>query len=138
MKEFVLVSLLALALLPACSEESSKKSTPVSKPSPSIVRRGIPKDVEITPPAEEPPEKPAKAPASEPAKKLSRVVYAKTRCNIRKGPGTKYSIIRKADKGEKLEYISLEGNWYKLRVPNGRPQEWVHKSVVVLPEKSQP
>ena len=134
MKEFVLVSLLALALLPACSEESSKKSTPVSKPSPTIVRRGIPKDVEVKPPAEEPPEKPTKALARKPAEKPSRFVYARTRCNIRKRPGTKYSISRKAAKGEKLEYTSLEGNWYKLKAIEGRPQEWVHKSVVVLPE----
>jgi hypothetical protein len=35
-------------------------------------------------------------------------------------------------KGEELEYISLEGNWYKLKVVEGKPQEWVHRSVVVL------
>ena len=63
----------------------------------------------------------------------SRIVYAKTRINIRSGPGTNYSIVRKATKGEKLEYISLEGDWYKLKGAAGKPQEWVHRSVVTLP-----
>jgi hypothetical protein len=67
-------------------------------------------------------------------KKPSRFVYATTTCNIRSGPGTQYSITRKAIKGEKLEYISVEGNWYKLKVAQGKPQEWVHESVV----KSKP
>ena len=63
-------------------------------------------------------------------KKPSRFVYTRTTCNIRSGPGTNYSITRKAANGELLEYISLEGNWYRLKVPKGKPQEWVHKSVV--------
>jgi uncharacterized protein YgiM (DUF1202 family) len=63
-------------------------------------------------------------------KKPPRLVYARTPCNIRSGPGTKYSITRKAAKGEKLEYVSLEGSWYRLKVAKGKPQEWVHKSVV--------
>jgi lipid-binding SYLF domain-containing protein len=61
-------------------------------------------------------------------------VYAKTTINIRSGPGTDHSVIRKATKGEKLEYVSLEGDWYKLRSTEGKPQEWVHRRVVVLPE----
>ena len=60
----------------------------------------------------------------------SQIVYAKTTINIRSGPGTNNSIIRKATKGERLEYISLEGDWYKLKVAKGKTQEWVHKSVV--------
>ena len=73
-------------------------------------------------------------------KKPSRFVYARAACNIRSGPGTKYYIIRKAAKGEKLEYVSLEGNWYRLKVAKGKPQEWVHKSVVksVISEPETP
>ncbi|MFX0202948.1 MAG: NINE protein [Candidatus Hodarchaeota archaeon] len=63
-------------------------------------------------------------------KKPSRFVYARTTCNIRSGPGTNYPITRKARKGQKLEYISREDNWYRLKVAKGKPQEWVHKSVV--------
>ncbi len=67
-------------------------------------------------------------------KKPSRFVYARTACNIRSGPGTQYSITRKVSKGKKLEYISREGNWYRLKMAKGKPREWVHKSVV----KSEP
>jgi hypothetical protein len=63
-------------------------------------------------------------------KKPPRFVQARTVCNIRSGPGTNYSITRKASTGEELEYISLEGNWYRLKVAKGNPQEWVHKGVV--------
>jgi lipid-binding SYLF domain-containing protein len=67
----------------------------------------------------------------------SHVVYAKTTINIRRGPGTNHAVIRQAAQGEKLEYVSLDGNWYKLKRAEGQPQEWVHKGVVVT-EKPQP
>lgn len=63
----------------------------------------------------------------------SRFVYAKTTVNIRSGPGTNHSVIRKATEGERLDYISLEGDWYKLKVAEGKPQEWAHRSVVTTP-----
>jgi hypothetical protein len=90
--------------------------TPSSRKPPSLgtVKQSISEKIDIRLFPEKPP----------------RFVYARTTCNIRSDPGTKYSIIRKAKKGEKLEYISLEGNWYKLKVANGKPQEWVHKGVV--------
>jgi len=113
-----------MVLLVACSEDSSNKPKGEAKPSPGIVRRSIPSDSHVE--------------ATGRAKQGSRLVYAKTTCNIRTGPGTRYPIARKATKGEKLEYISLRGNWYKLRVKKGKPQEWVHKSVVVSPKKSTP
>jgi TM2 domain-containing membrane protein YozV/SH3-like domain-containing protein len=73
-------------------------------------------------------------------KKPPRFVSVRATCNIRSGPGTNYPITRKAAKGEKLEYVSLEGNWYRLKVANGKPQEWVHKSVVesVISEPETP
>jgi lipid-binding SYLF domain-containing protein len=64
------------------------------------------------------------------AKGMAQFVYAKTTINIRSGPGTNYSVIRKANRGDRLEYISLEGDWYKLKVARGDPQAWVHKGVV--------
>jgi uncharacterized protein YgiM (DUF1202 family) len=63
----------------------------------------------------------------------SQIVYAKTTINIRSGPGTNHSVIRQAIKGEGLEYIALEGDWYKLKGAEGKPQGWVHKSVVTTP-----
>lgn len=141
MEKIGLCSFLALALLAACSEDSSsKKSGVVRGPSTSIVRRSIPirrsipKDVnvkDVKPPAGAPTNKPVKSLA----KKPSQFIYTKARCNIRRGPGTRYPITRRVTKGEKLEYIYLKGNWYKLKVAKGKPQEWVHKSIVVLPKK---
>jgi uncharacterized protein YgiM (DUF1202 family) len=64
----------------------------------------------------------------------ARFVYAKTTINIRSGPGTNHSVIRKATKGEALEYVSLEGDWYKLKVAEGKPQEWVYRNVVTVSE----
>ena len=60
----------------------------------------------------------------------AQVVFAKSTINIRSGPGTNNSVIRQAAKGDALEFLSLEGDWYKLKVAEGKPQEWVHKSVV--------
>jgi hypothetical protein len=73
-------------------------------------------------------------------KKPPQLVSARSTCNIRSGPGTDYPITRKAAKGEKLEYVSLEGNWYRLKVAKGKPQEWVHRSVVesVIPRPETP
>lgn len=92
----------------------SRTPSPRKSPSTKTVKRSIPKKIHI----ELFPKKP------------SRFVYATTTCNIRSGPGIQYSITRKATKSEKLEYISLEGNWYKLKGAQGKPQEWVHESVV--------
>ena len=124
MKKSALGFLFALILLAACSEDSSNKSKPMTKDSAVIVRRTIPRDSGVKPLAKAH------------AKKQSRFVYAKTACNIRRGPGTRYPIIRRAAKGEKLEYVSLVGNWYKLKVKKGGPQEWVHKSVVIPLKRS--
>ena len=138
MEKIGLWSFLALALLAACSEDSSpKKSGAARGPSTSIVRRSIPirrsipKDVYVKPQAGTLTNKPVKSLA----KKPSQFVYAKATCNIRRGPGTRYPITRRTTKGEKLEYISLKGNWYKLKVAKGKPQEWVHKSIVILPKR---
>ncbi len=71
------------------------------------------------------------------ASAASQVIYSKTTINIRSGPGTDHAVIRQATQGEKLEYVSLEGDWYKLKRTEGKPQEWVHMGVVVS-EKPEP
>lgn len=124
MRKIVLRGLFALVFFVACGEDSSNKPKAVNETSSTIIRRSIPKDADVKPPTE------ARA------KKPSRFIYARTTCNIRRGPGTRYSIVRKATKGEKLEYIALEGHWYKLKGGKGKPQQWVHKSVVIPMEKS--
>jgi uncharacterized protein YgiM (DUF1202 family) len=123
MKKFVVGGLLVLVfLLVVYSQDLWEKPGTVTEPFPTRVRRSIPKEASIKPTS----------------KKTYRFVYAKTACNIRRGPGTTYSITRKATKGERLEYISRKGNWYKLKGGKGKPQEWVHKNVVIPPEKFDP
>jgi uncharacterized protein YgiM (DUF1202 family) len=126
MKKSALGIFFALAVLAGCGEDSSNKPRGETKRSTTVVRRSIQKGSDVTPPAK------ARA------KKPSRFLYVRTACNIRRGPGTRYPIGRRAGKGEKLEYISLVGNWYKLKVKKGRSQEWVHKSVVISPGDSPP
>ena len=122
MKKFVVGGLLVLVLLAVWSQDLWKKPRTVDNTSTIRVRRSIPKEASIKPTSE----------------KSYRFVYAKTACNIRRGPGTRYSITRKATKGERLDYISRKGNWYKLRVARGKPQEWVHKNVVIPPGEFDP
>ncbi len=69
--------------------------------------------------------------ADKPESSLSETVYPKSTVNIRSGPGTTYSVARKAKKGEELPYTMLKNDWYKLKVENGKPEEWIHKDVVI-------
>ncbi len=125
MTRFMLGILLALFLFVACAEDSSKKLGSATKSSKSTIGGSIHKDTG----GEPPPEVRAKRP--------SQFIYDKTTCNIRSGPGTKYSIIRKATKGQRLKYIALEGNCYKLKAAKEKRREWVHRNVVTLREKSK-
>ncbi len=121
MKKYVVGGLLVLVfLLVVYSQNLWEKPGAVTESFPTRVRRRIS----------------GKAGTKTPSEKPYQFVYAKTACNIRRGPGTKYSITRKATKGERLDYISRKGNWYKLKGGEGKPQEWVHKNVVIPPEKS--
>ena len=62
---------------------------------------------------------------------LYETVYPKSTVNIRSGPGTTYSVVRKAKKGEELPYTLFKDNWYKLKADNGKPEEWIYKDVVL-------
>jgi uncharacterized protein YgiM (DUF1202 family) len=62
---------------------------------------------------------------------LYETVYPKYTVNIRSGPGTTYSVVRKAKKGEELLYTILKNDWYKLKVENGKPDEWIYRDVVL-------
>jgi hypothetical protein len=62
---------------------------------------------------------------------LSETVYPISNVNIRSGPGTNYSVIRNGKKGEELPYTLLKDGWYKLKVAEGKPEEWISKGVVI-------
>lgn len=49
--------------------------------------------------------------------------------NVRKGAGTKYSIIDKLKKNSKVNIVSLNGNWFKIKLSSNKIG-WVHKNYV--------
>lgn len=49
-----------------------------------------------------------------------RVVTDNTALNIRSGPGTAYDVIATAARGELLTLLTLNGDWYQVRLPDGR------------------
>lgn len=53
--------------------------------------------------------------------------------NLRKGPGTSYSIIERLKKGQKLTFLAMKGNWVKVRVNSSKAVGFVYyKYVLVL------
>ncbi|PLT31265.1 hypothetical protein CUU66_03560 [Peribacillus deserti] len=70
--------------------------------------------------------KPAPAP-SVPAKPASSVEYVKiitNDVNLRSGPGEKYSILDKADTGEKFRKLGSSSGWIQIELPDKR-KAWV-------------
>ena len=116
MKKSLLGSMLTLALLISCGEDLGNKPKSVSEPSTTRVRQSIQNEA--------------------PSRGASHFVYTRMTCNIRRGPGTQYSVVREARKGEKLEYVARRGDWYKLKGTKEKPQQWVHKSVITARVKS--
>lgn len=113
MKSSVSGILLSLALLTACGEDSSIRSMPQGGPVTVQLSQSAARDADANP---NPPFLPfikrfAQEPLGQPEEKLSQFVWVRTRRNIRSGPGIKYSVIRKASKGENLEYVFLGRNW---------------------------
>lgn len=104
---FLPLLLIVFAALIVIGYIANKTSSPPKSPPSSIVRQSVPQKGELESTPKEP----------------SQFIYTRTSCNIRKGPGTKYPVVGKAGKGEKLEYSSLEGNWYRLKVAIGEPQK---------------
>lgn len=111
MKSSVSGILLSLALLTACGEDSSIRSMPQTAPVTVQLSQSAARDVDANPPFLPFIKRFAQEPLGQPEEKLSQFVYVRTRCNIRSGPGITYSVIRKASKGENLEYVFLGGNW---------------------------
>jgi SH3-like domain-containing protein len=58
-------------------------------------------------------------------------VVTATSLNIRSEPSTKGSIVTKAAKGAKLEVMGEEGEWYKVKTPDGKTG-WASKSYLAL------
>ncbi|MDC8002731.1 SH3 domain-containing protein [Aureisphaera galaxeae] len=58
------------------------------------------------------------------------VVSAET-LNLRKGPGTKYDVLKKLAKNEKLELVEASGSWIRVKLLNKTLSGYVFKKYVI-------
>lgn len=62
-------------------------------------------------------------------KNIKSVLTKKKKCNVRSGPGTKYHIVFRVEKGVPFKVLTKEGNWVKIQHSDG-DRGWIHKSLV--------
>lgn len=68
-------------------------------------------------------------------------VFATDTANIRKEPSTDADILRKLKTGEKLELVSVEGSWSKVRIDDGLyyvHNDYLSKDIASTDESSDP
>lgn len=59
------------------------------------------------------------------------IVTAKSGANLRKGPGTNYSIIKAFPKGTvlwRIKPLPDKNGWYNVETEDGRYRGWMHES----------
>lgn len=56
-------------------------------------------------------------------------MIANERANIRMGPGTEFQIIEEVEKNTPLEKLEEQGDWYKVKLPNGKIG-WIRRDLV--------
>ena len=61
--------------------------------------------------------------------KVKTVITKKEKCNIRSGPGTKYEILFRVEKGIPFRVLKRQGVWIKIRHADG-DQGWIHNTLV--------
>jgi len=75
---------------------------------------------------------PAATPAavqSAPAAEGNMVEVTGSSVNIRSGPGTNYGIIISVKQGDRLPLLGESGNWFQVRLPDGR-EGWIFNKLV--------
>lgn len=76
-------------------------------------------------------------PASSSPSGKGKFIFPTTTANIRSGPSTSDSVVRKAAAGERLSYVEKKDEWYRLKTPGGHGVEWIHESVVLTSPQKQ-
>ncbi|MFZ7101401.1 MAG: SH3 domain-containing protein [Peptococcaceae bacterium] len=66
--------------------------------------------------------------------KVAYVQQSNNYVNVRSGPGTNYDIVAKADKGSKMIILDEQGEWYRVKLADGR-LAWVANWVVDVKEE---
>lgn len=61
--------------------------------------------------------------------KKASVITKKTKCNVRSGPGSKYTIVFTVEKAVPFKVLSKKGNWVEIQHSDG-DKGWIHKSLV--------
>jgi hypothetical protein len=78
------------------------------------------------------PEKTADAAPPSKEKDLKELVVTIVQGNVRKGPSTKEQVIFRIARGDKLQMIRQKGNWYEIRLSDGR-SGWAHQTLFNAP-----
>ena len=61
--------------------------------------------------------------------KIPSVITIKEDCNIRSGPGTKYDIVFKTERGVAFKVIKEKGSWIYVQHADG-DKGWIYKPLV--------
>jgi hypothetical protein len=122
-------------------EPQPKEEIPKSVSPPEV---SAPLEKTSTPPNEKtadvaPPSKEKKLKAKE--KNLKELVVTVVQGNVRKGPSVKEKVIFRIARGDKLQVKGQKGNWYEIRLNDGR-SGWAHRTLfnapTTLPSKAKP
>jgi SH3-like domain-containing protein len=62
-------------------------------------------------------------------RKIPAVITIKENCNIRSGPGTKYSVAFQAEKGVAFKILKRKGGWIYVQHADG-DKGWIYKTLV--------
>lgn len=58
-----------------------------------------------------------------------QIMYAKSRANVRAGPGTSYEIVNTIERGNPIRVNRLEGSWWAV-IRNGERIGYIYRSLV--------
>ena len=72
-----------------------------------------------------------------PAVALAAVVVEKGPANIRSGPGTNHPIIKTAAGGERFEDLARQGDWFRIKMPDGK-EGYIYAPLVRVESSVQP
>lgn len=61
--------------------------------------------------------------------KTPAVIVKRTLVNVRKGPGTNFSVLFRAEKGVSFRLLKRKGKWLKVRHEDGEVG-WIHRNLV--------
>ena len=58
--------------------------------------------------------------------------YPNSTVNLRRGAGTKYSVVGEYGRGTRMEILDESGNWYKVQFAGSGKEGWISKNYVSL------